>query len=167
MTYQPGQKIITSGDDIDNANLVGLDTGGAVVVSATVAALAQKILADNLSSLPPSKLSTQAATATITVGGLTGALSPAVTLTGAVAPVTAYFPPATELAAAAIAAGIAVGESYQVQIANLLTTTGVMTLGASAGITLSGLATLTGQNSYGRFNVTITSANAVTITRVG
>ena len=165
--FQTGQKVITSGDDLSDDMLIGIDTGGAQSAATKLSALAEYMESEDIAALPPSKLTTQAATGTIQVGGLTGAASPVVTLTGVAAPVTVYFPPAAELAAAAVAAGIPVGSEYQAQIANLLTTTGVMTMGASTGITLSGLATLTGQNSYARFNIKITSLTAVTITRIG
>lgn len=166
-SYQSGQQVITSGASIEDANLFPLDNGGAEVTSAKASAVAEYVRREMLDALPPSKLTTQAAAGTVQVGGLTGALSPCVTLTGTVAPVTVYFPPAAELYAAAVTAGLAIGDQYQARIANLLTTTGVMTMGASTGITLSGLATLTGQNSYATFNINIVSATAVTITRVG
>lgn len=165
--FASGQFVLTTGAQVSDDMLIPIDTGGAEVASVKASALAAYALLESLAAIPPSKLTTQAATGTAQVGGLTGALTPCLTLTGAVAPVTVYFPPAAELAAAAVAAGFPVGTQYQARIANLLTTTGVMTMGASTGITLSGLATLTGQNSYATFNINIVSLTAVTITRVG
>lgn len=166
-SFYSGQQVITSGANVDDAMQVAIDTGGATNVAVTANALAEYARRELFNVLPPSKLTTQAATGTAQVGGLTGALTPALTLTGTAAPVTVYFPPATELYAAAVATGLAIGDQYAVRIANLLSTTGVMTMGASTGITLSGLATLTGQNSYASFNVNIVSATAITITRIG
>lgn len=165
--YQSGQIVLTSGTQITDTDLFPIDTGGAEVAATRADALAQYTQRELFNLLPPSKLTSQVSTTTTQVGGITGALTPVALFTGTVAPVTVYFPPATEIYAAAVATGLGVGDNYAACIVNTLSTTGVMTMGASAGITLNGLATLTGQNSYATFNINIVSATAVTITRVG
>lgn len=118
-----------------------------------------------IATLPPSQLATSDGSTTTQVGAITGAQVCSMTLTGT-ANGAVYTPTAAEIYAAAAALGLGVGSNWRFNIANVRSTTGVSTLTATSGVTLSGLATLTGQNSYGTWNVSIDSSTAVTLTRV-
>lgn len=134
------------------------------VTSATAVSITE-VVAGQINALPIGQLATTDGTATIQVAGITGAQICSLTITGTVAPATAYLPKATEIIAALPSPST--GMNYLLNIVNLRTTTGVLTMGGSAGVTIAGLATLTGVNSTGMFNVSVDSSMAITVTRVG
>lgn len=116
--------------------------------------------------LAPQQLTTTDGSATIAVGSLTAAQINNLTLTGTVAPATVTLPPASEIIAAF--PNGAAGMHVMVNIANVRTTTGVITFAGGLSTQISGLATLTGQNTYASFDLAIdANGTGVTLTRIG
>lgn len=159
---------------------VGVTLAGAVVVpkgcwleylvvktSGTVVTITS-VTGGSMTPVPATKFSTIDSAAigvsTLAVAGLTGAQEVTLSITGSVGPFTVTTPSAVEIFAAYPNA--IVGGSYILNVQNLKTTTGVGTLSAGGGVTVTGTATIA-QNAARRFNVALTSATAVTITSIG
>jgi hypothetical protein len=136
------------------------------VASATTVTL-ESICGGSVVPMPVSQTTSLAIPNTITVGGMTGANTTNLVLTGTVLPATIYTPTASEIIAAIPNAQV--GQKYTLNIANAMTTTGIGTITANTSVTISGLATctgVTGSNPFATFEVSITGASAVTLTRV-
>lgn len=134
----------------------------AKMLTATTVSLTS-VVSGRVVELPISQTATTDGVSTTQVGGICGSEICNLQITGTVAPRTVYLPRATEIFAAIPNAKV--GMTYLLNVLSLVTTTGITTLGASAGVTISGLATLTGVNSSCSYNVSIDSATAVTLTR--
>lgn len=167
--YSGGTQALTDAQLLENAESakVVVDIGAPGITTATPKQIAA--LADE--SLPISKTATQAiaATTTVQVGGITGAQTAHLILTGAnITNINLPLPPAEELVAA-LPDDIDAGFTYNASIFNTFTTTSIGTLTATAtGNTLVGSGAIA-QNQAAQLEVKVTALEpaAVTYTRVG
>ncbi len=139
-----------------------------VAVTSATAVTMTFLRAGQISALLPQMVNSQtvaAALNSIQVGTLCGAQIAALRITGTLAPYSLYTPTATEMVAALPTPSV--GMNFQFEWFQASTTSGVGTLVAQSGVTITGLATITGQDKGATFNVSIDSATAVTFTRVG